>query len=878
MQNYLSQYPAGNDPLSSPDKGLNYSTLRFNAPQHLDNRAYVGKMDFNLDKSGNHTLSVRGTLNNAKQDQVLAQFPGQDPASKQVDNSRGLSARYTAILSPRVVNVLNWGYTRVGLASTGSTDVFPTFFTSSPTNIAATARPSQRVSPTTNLVDDLTWAHGNHSIQFGTNLRFIENDRIAFNNYPNYSFSRNTLKGLGGDITAAVAAYTGGTLSSGTNVTNALGTALGIINQYGATYNLGINGQTVPFGTPITRAFSDREYEFYAQDSYKVRKNLTLTYGLRYSLYMPPYELNGVQVVPQTPLSQFFADRVGGQALGIPSYALSSAAITYVLGGPVNNGRGYYPTDKNNFAPRVGVAWSPEFDGTTGAIFGKGSVIRAGASVVYDRYGSNLAVQFANSGSPGLATTVAQPVNTDFTTSFRYAGGGLPVLPTAAGGSFPLTPPTIVGGFTSFTGIASDLNAPYSYVFNLSYARPLPKQLSLEVGYIGRFSHAGLLSQDFGQPLTNLKDPKSGQTWAQAVGVLRGLYDQGVTPAMVKANPSLVPNVPFIENMFPGAANYQINGSASANYFYDTWGTNAGSELDGLNDMDRQRQANGQCLSVYGCNTFFALQSAGLTSYVNAGHAAYNGMQVVFRRAFSRGWGFDFNYTWSHSLDNSSGSESVIGAIQDSFNPNSNRGPSDFDIRHNVTANFVVEVPVGRGKKLFGSTPKVLDAVIGGWQVSSLVSLRSGTPINVSNGGIYSTNYLSAAIGILKPGATMPASGRLDQNGVPSIFVNTNAVNSFVGEYPGTTGTRGILRGPNFYNTDLAVSKYFKLPKEGHRLQFRAEAFNAFNNVNFLAVGPGGSTATTGNISISLANPTTFGELATAADARVMQMALRYEF
>jgi hypothetical protein len=883
MKSYLNAYPAGNDPLSSPDRGLNYSILRFNAPQHLDNRAYVGKMDFNLDKSGNHTLSVRGTLNNARQDTILAQFPGQDAASKTVDNSRGISTRYTAIISPRLINVLNWGYTRIGLDNTGSDAVFPTFFTSSPTNIANTARPALRISPTTNLVDDLNWNKGNHTIQFGVNLRFIENDRVAYNNYPNYSFSRNTLKGLGGDITADVtsylaSAYGGGALSSGTNVTNAFGTALGLINQYGATYNFGVNGQAIPFGTPITRAFGDREYEFYAQDSFKVRKDLILTYGLRYSLYEPPYELNGVEVVPQTPLSQFFADRVGGQAAGIPSYALPSAAITYALGGPMHNGPGYYPSDTNNFAPRLGIAWTPEVNGLAATLFGKGSVIRAGAGVVYDRYGSNMAVNFANSGSPGLATTVSQPVNTDFTSGFRYTGGALPAIPSAVGGSFPLTPPTIVGGFTSFTGIASDLKAPYSYVLNVTYARPLPKHMSLEVGYVGRLSHDLLLQQDFAQPLTNFKDPKSGETWAQGVGVLRALYDSGVTQAMVKANPGLVPLVPFIENIFPGAKNYQITGSASANYFYDTWGTYAGSELDGLNDMDRQRQTNGQCLSVYGCNTFFALQAAGLQSYVNAGHATFNGMQIVLRRAFAQGWGFDFNYTWSHSIDNATGTEAVIGAIQDSYNPNSFRGPSDFDIRHNLTANFVVEVPVGKNKKLLGRAPKVIDAIVGGWQVSSLLSLRSGTPLNVSNAGIYSTNYLSSAIGILKPGAQMPASARFDQNGIPSLFANTNAVNSFVGEYPGTTGTRGILRSPNFYNTDLAVSKYFKMPWEGHRLQVRAEAFNAFNNVNFLTTVAGAAASSNPVGPASLASPTTFGELSTAADARVMQFALRYEF
>ncbi len=876
MLSYLKQFPAGNDPLSSADKGLNFSILRFNAPQKLDNRAYVGKMDFNIDKAGRHTVSVRGTLNGAKQDTTLAQLPGQEAAVRTIDNSRGLGLRYTSVITPQIVNVVNYGYTRIGLSGTGSNDVIPTFYVASPVNVANAARPSQRISPTTNIVDDLNWSKGAHTIQFGVNLRFIENDRVSFNNLPNYSFSRNTLKGLGGDITPLVASYAGGSLNSSTNVTNAFGTALGIINQYGATYNFGIDGKSIPFGTSISRAFGDKEYEFYVQDSYKIRKDLTLTYGVRYSINKPPYEKNGVQVVPQTPLSQFFADRVGGQSAGIPSFAMTNSLLRYNLGGPVNKGAGYYPTDKNNFAPRIGVAWQPKFDGMAETLFGKGSVIRAGAGMMFDRYGSNLAVQFANSGSPGLATTVSQPVNTDFTTAFRYTGSGLPAIPAATGGTFPLTPPSVVGGFNSLTGISSDLKAPYQYLMNVSYSRPLPKSLSLEVGYIGRLSHAGILQQDFAQPLTQFKDPKSGTTWAQGVGTLRALYDSGITPSMVKANPNLIPAVPFIENTFPGAKNYQIPGSASANYFYNTYGSNAGSELDGMNEMDRQRLPNGQCISVYGCNTFFALQAAGLQSYVNAGHASFNGMHLVLRRALARGWGFDFNYTWSHSLDNSSFTEAVIGSIQDSFNPNSFRGPSDFDLRHNVTSNFVVEAPFGKGKKFMGHAPKAVDAILGGWQISSLVTMRSGTPVNVSNGGIYSTNYLTSSIGMLKPGATMPASARFDQNGIPSLFANTNAVNSFIGQYPGATGTRGILRAPAFFNTDIAVSKSFRMPFEGHKLSMRGEAFNSFNNVNFLVNAPNG--ASSGNIANSLASPTTFGELGSSAPARVMQFALRYEF
>ncbi len=204
--------------------------------------------------------------------------------------------------------------------------VIPSFFFAT---LQTTPRASQRVAPTTNFVDDLTWTKGRHTAQFGANMRFVESDRISFNNLPNYSYSRNTLLGLGGDITANVLSLMqsryGSTvkLSSATNVTNALAPIYGLINQYGATYSVGADGKAIPFASPVTKSFGTQEYEFYIQDTFKCHRSLTVTYGVRYSTTTVPYERNGIEGVSQTPLSQFFADRVGGQALGIPNAALA---------------------------------------------------------------------------------------------------------------------------------------------------------------------------------------------------------------------------------------------------------------------------------------------------------------------------------------------------------------------------------------------------------------------------------------------------------------------------------------------------------------------------------------------------------------------------
>jgi hypothetical protein len=864
----MQQYPQGNDPSAASDKGLNFNDLLFNAPNVVNNHAMVGRMDYNIDSAGRHTLMVRGTLNGASQTGTTAQFPGQASASETLDNSRGVAARYTAVISTHLVNNLNYGYTRLGTSATGNENVIPTFgFTA----LQATPRPSQRDAPTTNITDDLTWTKGRHTIQFGVNLRFQDNLKQAFNNEPSYSFNRNTLLGLGNDIDNDVTAYlNGAALSSTTNVTNAFGAILGLINNYGATYNYLVNGTAIPFGQPLTYNFGSHQSEEYAQDTFRWKQNFTVTLGLRYSLFEPPQAYNGQQVSPTTNLNQYFAERVGAQAAGIPGNSLPDAFISWGIGGPENNGPNYYPTDKKDLAPRAAIAYVPMGGSMMEKIMGKGSVLRAGAGIVYDNYGSAMVQDFATSGSPGLASTVAQPVNTNFTTGFRYGGSSLPALPTLAGVSFnpTYTPPLVTGGFTTFEGVASNLKAPYEYTLSANYARPIPHKMTIELGYAGRLGHRGLVQSDLAQPLTLFKDPKSGQTWAQASKVYEVLADNGLTAAQVKANPSLVPVEPFFEDMFPGAKNEYITGGASANYFYDLFGNYAGSDLDTLNDMDRIRQANGGCVSLYGCNTFYPMQDSGLESFVNAGKSAYHAATVVLRRAVQNGWGYDFNYTFSHSLDNGSSSETSGGAaLQDAFNPNAYRGPSDFDARHTFTADAVVQIPIGKGRAFLNTIPRWLDYGIGGWQVAILMSGHTGNPVNVSDAGIYNVNYEYSALGILRPGSTLPSNGiQVDQNGVQSIFANTSAVNSFVGQYPGTVGTRGILRAPGTFDTDMALSKSFRI-HESHRVSLRAEAFNAFNNVFF------------GTPSLSLASPTTFGEItSTNNSARVMQGAIRYEF
>jgi len=882
MLSLLKQYPQGNSPALSADKGLNFNVDLFNAPEPVNQHPMVGRMDYNIDQAGKHTIMVRGTLNYSAQVTSAAEFPGQAPAQQTEDNSRGVAVRYTAVLSPHMVNVLSYGYTRLGSNATGTETVVPSFYFA---NLVPTSRPSIRIAPTTNITDDLTWTKGRHTVQVGFNVRVISNDRQSFSNVPSYSFARNTLLGLGADIDADVVSYlqpqygSGVALSSATNVTNAFGALLGLVNQYSATYNYTVKGATIPFGSPVTTRFASKGIDEYVMDTFKWKPNVTITYGVRYSIDGVPYEANGNEVVASTSLNQYFAQRVGGQAIGYPGFALPSALVSYAPGGPLNSGPGYYPTDYHDVAPRVSIAYATTSGSLLEKIFGKGSVIRTGAGKIYDHYGASMANSLASSGSPGLATAQSQLSNTNFTSAPRYTGSALPVIPSDPFTGFPYTPATIVGGFTTYDGVADNLKAPYEYVLNASVARPLPKHLSLEVGYVGRLGHREIVNEDYGQPLTLFKDPKSGQNLQQAGIALANLYNSGLSPAQVKANPGMVPAQPFLENMFPGAQNDYIKGSATANFFYDWYGNYSGSFLDTLNDMDRIRLSNGGCISLYGCNTFYALQNSGLETFTNNGTSSYHAMTVVLRRAVQSGWGFDFNYTLSHAIDNDSSSEtSGGGVIQDAFNPRGSLGPSDFDQRHTITADGIFELPFGKGKPFLASENKFLNAIVGGWLATTLVTFNTGTPISLLASGVYNVNYENSSYAMLLPGSSLPVNRfGFDNNGNPSIFANTSAINSFVASYPGAVGSRGIVRGPKFFDTDVALSKYFRI-KENHRIQIRGEAFNLINNVNF-------SNPSSSNLSIY--NPTTFGEITSQAGTsnttsqggpRVMQFALRYEF
>jgi hypothetical protein len=911
LLNYIDgRYPHAND-LSFGD-GVNTGGFLFNSSAHKRQNTVVARLDFNLNSK--HRLFARGTYDHFNDDQFnlgqgvpVQQFPG-DPAPLIgfVNHSRSWVIGHTWTISNTLLNQANFGIsTQVNGFPNRFAPSFPDQLEFS--NGSGLASPFGTISsqsrnvPIPELRDDLTKMHGNHTFQFGTNLKFISvtNDLLNDINIP--------VIGLGGFNTSLTepGAADPGPLRPSNILQDSSGAAFSLwdnllpvtLGRYAidlTNYNYSRSGDLLPLGTNRHRKFRYNEYEFYAQDNWRVRSDLTVSYGLRWQVHSTPYEVNGFQATPTVNGGTVLADRIAAAASGTSGF--DAIPITgYALGGPVNHAPGYFNTDYKDFGPRLGIAYNPSFkDGLFGALFGdRKTTIRAGAGIYYDRLLGALTFELDQQtflfDTQQQSTFGAGDPVTALATDPRFTSAStLPRAPTPTTLPRPNFPNLdgsgnpigfFTGGFPSFFSFDRNLKTPRNYTISLGVQRELPGNFLVEIDYYGRLGRDLIAVGDAAQTL-NFKDATSGQFLNAAFANLQtqikqqlasgGLHLSQITPQPWFENQmsaALAANGLTCESFAPPSV---INSCTSLAAAITPQSTANGDVSTLLVDLAAQFGALNPNVGLYA--------QTGANGYMgNFASSTYHAMLLSVHKRVSQNLQFDFHYTLSHSIDNDSDIQNTTNSF--TFNGSNLvcslvdlrlcRGDSNFDTRHLISANYVYGLPIGHRQALLKDSPRWLDTIVGGWSVSGIVTAYSGFPFTVRT-GTFPIDFTQDAPAVLSGSASNLKVGiHTDSNGQIQLFSNPDAAfSSFSFPFGGGTGNRNNVRGPGFINFDMGINKDFHMPwKESHVLELRLEAFNVFNHVNF---NPPSSA--------SLAAPGSFGVINGDFGPRTMQVALRYDF
>ncbi len=873
----LQLYPSSNGFVAGD--GLNTASFAWSAPNPTNLNTSILKLDYA--PSDKHRLFVRGNL----QDDTRLdppQFPGQNFSNMHRDNTRGVAAGYIWSPTANLVNNARYGFIRQGYSDRGTGQgSYVNFGPGSLSNLYSESRSSIYSVPVQNLVDDLSWTRGVHTLQFGVNYRLIHN-RFSSN-----SLSYDSAAMTGYDVTGSGFAGTGQSFdpsafgfapvdSSFINSYN-LATAdlAGIVSQVTNQYNYavssdGSSASLADQGAFVGHDFKANEFEYYLQDSWRPGHNLTISAGLRHTLMQTPYEVHGQQVAVTSSLYQWFINRAAGAAQGV----IDQPSLSFAPAGQARSLKPYWNAACCDLAPRIAIAYSPNAH----------TSVRAGFGMFYDHFGQGIVNSFSQYGSYGLQGQKQTP-NDALTPDNAPRFSSLHAIPNVNGPvaksiTYPFTPSTdpFTSGFATAIGLDDKVHTPYSYTMDLSIQQELPRGFSLELAYVGRLGHHLLQQVDLAAP-RDFVDPASGQDfYAAATALTKQVYAGAATVAAI----------PYFEDLFPDAAGTGADGtgtpgaSATQNIYrnlFVNYPTNASYIQYSLDIL---------CSPGCGSQTgrFYNPQFNSLFTWVSNGTSNYNALQAILRHPMSHGLQFTLSYTLSKSLDLGSDSqracvqcgsnaESTFSWIVNAFRPRENYAVSDFDTRHLLNGNWVWKLPIGAGNRFAGGSGRIVNAFVGGWQLSGLARWTSGLPFTVMAGNGWEVDW-SQESAMVKTGP-VKIQKHLNANGAPQVFADPSAVLSGIplgpplrNPLPGEAGTRNGFRGDGYFGVDSGLSKGWTIHHR-QELKFSWEVFNTTNSVRF-DVSP----------LTSLQNQTSSGSFgvygAALTQPRVQQFSVRYAF
>lgn len=785
---------------------------------------------------------------------------------------------------------------------------------------------SARSTPTYDLTDNVTWTAGSHSISFGGQYKIIRSLGSADNRIvPSVGFGIDSTDGI--EFTMFNATTMPGSTTSIQGSARAMyATLIGRVLSYTTTAYLGQDGQYAENG-PLFRAAKQTTYGLYAQDSWRMSPTFTLNFGVRWQ--------------PQTP---WIAKSVGNysrlesfdQVYGVSGLGnifkpgtLTGTAPRVI---PLQPGDEAYPGDYNNFAPTLGVVWSPDFgDGFLGSIFGDAgkSVFRGGYSVSFVREGANL-LESINGANPGGALSLSRSLglgNLTVGTNLRDLNN--PNLTPRPGivGTAPAYPIALTAADAT-NAFSPDLKTGTVHSFSFGYQREIDRNTVIELRYVG---NRGIdLQRQYN--INEFNTIENGFA-AEFLLAQQNLYaniaaGRGNTFAYFGAG-SGTSQLPIMLAYFNSAANYDPTNPArySASNFANSTLVNALSRLNpnpftfsgSSFESNAARRANAIANGLPS-NFFYVNPTTPANSYVvdNSNKTWYDSGIVELRRRLSDGIRVQASYVWSKARANAYASSSVAfaGFSQREGGLDLARNIQAFDLTHQFKVDATYEVPIGRGKPLLGNANWFVDAILGGWQILPTVRWQSGSPFSLGNVQLVgmTKKELQKAIGVYKNTVIdgvqvvtyLPEDIIINTRRAFDINVaNTNS-NGGYGTTYGTGGPQGryiapagtgncvarfggecgfnnlIVYGPSFFKLDAAIMKKIKLG-EKRNIELRLTSLDVLNAPNFrvggwaadvVSLGVGGSTFG------QMGNGSAYQDTSTTNDpgGRIIDLMIRFNF
>ena len=807
----LNSYPAPND--YNVGDGLNTAGYLWAAPSAVRGPRNIVRVDHIINSNNNVFFRAMWAVEQQLKGDLLnsrpAIYPGFPPRGEVYRPAKNYALSWRSVLKPTLVNELTAGFARFTFDFTYG-DSNPNFPNNEPAWVLNNATMDFLYSPhsirtlnTPQLIDNVTWTKGAHVIKFGGNLRFYQqNDQSGsvggVNVLPSISLSASTNPpGAAYNLPSVGSTTTGGIAGTdNTRLLNTINDLLGIpatikqgflSNQNTNTWNALHSGSGLSLWYVGERA---KQINFFGQDEWRIKRNLTMTYGARWEWNKPSTEVSE---------SPYVANMALDGSQGPVTFTKASSW--------------YKRQNLDAIAPRLGIAWAPKGSTTT--------VVHAGYGIAFDSIPTYASAAAANT-VPGLvytctATTygvASTPGCGTVSSTARLASGFPQLLPTpSVVPSSGLSPtPQIYGSAPNVVVFDQNLKVATVHQWNLTVQRELPWGFVLQTGYVGNRGER-LYSQ------TNLNQITATPAVLTNFAAMQSNYAKGCKPdgtgcpAGVTSTP-----VPYVTSGV--LTSTFVNSSTTITDIQQNGAGNFAGRIE-QTTLAAHLRANQQFSNIIMIS--------------NKADSVYHSWQTTVRKRYSNGLLMNYSFTYGKAIDDMSGdpvgtsyNPSTSTAI-DSNNLRADRGRSDFDQRRVSVLTWIYELPVGKGKRFMNTNNPVLQSIFGGWQLQGFNSNQSGEPFSVTSGAnTYQFGANSRAA--LSNGAMAPSSD-LKPGALGPVFFTSTA--GFQLAAAGTTGIgRNTFQGAAFWDMDGAFSKNFSV-KEKAKVNIRLEAFNALNHPNF---------------------------------------------